>query len=200
MTTKKPEKQDVIDCILTVIDSKKPETIDQLLKLVADEYTIDKDEIMNAILQLKKQNRLNFEGSPKQYSSKRWFFSSHAVWFYLVNIFAILSAALLLVVFEQDVSGEYLRAGIIAAFVLYVPGYSLAKALFAEKELGAIERVGLSIVLSVSLLLGVAFILNYTEWGIRVTPITISLLVATIAFSAVGLIRQYKAAVRKTSF
>jgi len=68
--------------------------------------------------------------------------------------------------------------------VLFLPGYALIATLYPRKDdLDAIERVALSFGLSIAIspLLGLA--LNYTPFGIRLTPILIVLSVFTIALA-----------------
>jgi uncharacterized membrane protein len=68
--------------------------------------------------------------------------------------------------------------------VLFLPGYSLIAALFPRKDdLDGIERVALSIGLSIAItpLLGLA--LNYTPFGIRLSPVLIVLSVFTISLA-----------------
>ncbi|MEM3711789.1 MAG: DUF1616 domain-containing protein, partial [Thermoprotei archaeon] len=70
----------------------------------------------------------------------------------------------------------YLRYALGAAFVLYIPGHTLLELLYAKKgELDTLERLALSIGLSLAIVPLVGLILNYTPWGIRLTPIAISL-------------------------
>jgi len=68
--------------------------------------------------------------------------------------------------------------------VLFLPGYALIAALFIRKDdLDGIERIALSFGLSIAIspLLGLG--LNYTPFGIRLTPILIVLSVFTIALA-----------------
>jgi uncharacterized membrane protein len=44
----------------------------------------------------------------------------------------------------------------------------------------------------------VGLILNYTPWGIRLTPIVLSLLALTIVFATAAIIREHKAKVKTT--
>ena len=66
--------------------------------------------------------------------------------------------------------------------VLFLPGYSLIATLFPRKDdLDAIDRIALSFGLSIAItpLLGLA--LNYTPFGIRLSPVLIVLSVFTIS-------------------
>ena len=75
--------------------------------------------------------------------------------------------------------------------VLFLPGYALIAALFIRKDdLDGIERVALSFGLSIAItpLLGLA--LNYTPFGIRLTPILIVLSVFTISVAIGAWVRR----------
>ena len=75
--------------------------------------------------------------------------------------------------------------------VLFLPGYSLIAALFPRKDdLDAIERIALSFGLSIAIvpLLGLA--LNYTPFGIRLSPILIVLSVFTISLAIGAYVRR----------
>jgi uncharacterized membrane protein len=57
-------------------------------------------------------------------------------------------------------------------YILYVPGYCLTAALFpAQEDLDGIERVGLSLGLSVAWVPVLALILDWLPWGLRLWPI-----------------------------
>ena len=64
------------------------------------------------------------------------------------------------------------------------------KALFPTKELDNIERTALSVGMSLALV-PITGLLNYTPWGIRVTPVTLSLLALTITFATAAVIREF---------
>ncbi|MCW3130997.1 MAG: DUF1616 domain-containing protein [Methanophagales archaeon] len=75
--------------------------------------------------------------------------------------------------------------------VLFLPGYSLIAALFPGKDdLDAIERIALSFGLSIAItpLLGLA--LNYTPFGIRLSPVLIVLSVFTVSLTIGAYVRR----------
>ena len=75
--------------------------------------------------------------------------------------------------------------------VLFLPGYSLIATLFPRKDdLDGIERIALSFGLSIAIspLLGLA--LNYTPFGIRLSPILIVLSVFTISLAICAWVRR----------
>ena len=80
-------------------------------------------------------------------------------------------------------------------FLLFFPGYTLIAALFPKKEsLGGVERVALSLGLSIAVVPLIGLVLNFTPWGIRLDPILISLVVFIIAASGVAWYRREKLA------
>jgi hypothetical protein len=83
-------------------------------------------------------------------------------------------------------------------FVLFIPGYLAVGALFPKgDELGKIERLALSVGLSLALVALVGLLLNYTPWGIRLDPIMFSLTTLTIALAAIGLLRRFGLSVER---
>jgi uncharacterized membrane protein len=52
--------------------------------------------------------------------------------------------------------------------------------------------------MSIALVPIVGLILNYTPWGIRLTPITISLLALTLVFATMAVVREYLAKTKET--
>jgi len=77
------------------------------------------------------------------------------------------------------------------ALVLFFPGYTLIAALFPKRaDLDTIERVALSLGLSIAVVPLIGLILNYTPWGIRLYPILISITAFIIAMSVVAWFRR----------
>ncbi|MFP4545230.1 MAG: DUF1616 domain-containing protein [Methanomassiliicoccales archaeon] len=69
-------------------------------------------------------------------------------------------------------------------FILFFPGYALIAFLFPrKKDLGIIERVALSFGLSIAVTPLIGLGLNYTPFGIRLTPILASLTAFNLLFS-----------------
>jgi uncharacterized membrane protein len=80
-----------------------------------------------------------------------------------------------------------------SVFVLFIRGYVTVEALFPRgRELDSIECFALSVGLSLALVPLVGLLLNYTPWGIRLTPIVISLIILTVGLAVIALARQYR--------
>src|SRR3972149_2846324 len=76
-------------------------------------------------------------------------------------------------------------------FVLFFPGYALVAALFPRKDdLDAIERVALSLGLSIAGVPLIGLALNYPPWGIRVNPILVFVTLFIVLAAAAALVRR----------
>jgi uncharacterized membrane protein len=80
-------------------------------------------------------------------------------------------------------------------FAIFFPGYTLLSALFPRRDtLRGLERIALSLGLSIAIVPLIGLVLNYTPWGIRPYPIIISITLFIMAASAIGWYRQHKLA------
>lgn len=76
-------------------------------------------------------------------------------------------------------------------WVLYMPGYSLAAALFPKAgDLDGIERAGLSVGLSIASVPGLALLLDLTPWGLHPVPILLSEYALTAFCAGIALWRR----------
>lgn len=80
-------------------------------------------------------------------------------------------------------------------FVIFIPGYVLIAALFPKKhDLNIIERLALSIGLSVAISPLIGLALNYTPFGIKLTPIVVALTGFTIIMLIIAYIQRRRIA------
>ena len=102
----------------------------------------------------------------------------------------ILAVALVFIVFVFPV--PWLRIALGFPFIIFSPGYVLIAVLFPKKgSLSPIERIALSLGLSIAVVLFIGLMLNYTPWGIKLYPLLLSvsffiLLMSGIAWYARG--------------
>jgi uncharacterized membrane protein len=95
---------------------------------------------------------------------------------------------------EQTPLLQLLRLLLGLAYVLYVPGYCLAAALFPRiDDLGGIERLGLSLGLSVAIVPLLALLLDRLPWGLQLWPILLGEYGVIILCSAVAVGRRMRA-------
>jgi len=108
------------------------------------------------------------------------------------TIILLIALTVLTIYAAPTVVTTYLRYILGSLFVLFLPGYSLMEALYyKEGDLTPLERLALSIGLSLALVPLVGLILNYTPWGIRLDPIVASLSTLTLFLATLASYRKY---------
>lgn len=111
------------------------------------------------------------------------------------DLLFISTLVILLIIVIAFFESSVLRIILGLPYLLFFPGYTLLAALFPRKnDLGSIERVALSSVLSIAVVAGIGVILNYTVWGIRLYPILVALTVFVLATSIIAWVRRWRLA------
>ncbi|MBN1857522.1 MAG: DUF1616 domain-containing protein [Dehalococcoidia bacterium] len=84
-----------------------------------------------------------------------------------------------------------IRVGFAVVFLLFSPGYALIAALYPRKDsIDGIERLALSFGTSIAVVPLIGLLLNYTEWGIRLVPILISIDAAIFIFCSIAVVKR----------
>jgi len=177
------------------IENKHPETVGQLVKLVQLRYPMPEQKILEQILHLQNQGKLTLKEYLTQHppTLTGYILSIKAAWYWIILALATTTTTLVFIIPEDAYPLVYARYVLGSIFVLWLPGYSLIKALFPTKELDNIERTALSIGMSLALVPITGLLLNYTPWGIRTNPFTFSLLALTVMLATVAIIRERQA-------
>jgi hypothetical protein len=189
--------------IFSIVEKENPENVEKLIKLVKIRVNVSEQEILKRVLYLQDQGKLTFEQPIVSFPHmfKNYIFSHQAYWYWITIVLSFSAALSTFTIPENAYPEVYTRYVLGTIFVWLLPGYSFVKALFPIKvpvptkstELDLIERVALSIGMSIVLVIINGFVLNYTSFGIRTTSVTLSLLALTIAFAVVGVIREFQA-------
>ena len=201
MRNKQNKPSTVDQSILDTVKDKNPNNVEQLVKLVQLEHPSTEQEITRHILDLQSQGKLVLkkETPPLPLTLNSYLLSTQAHWYWTIIVLAAATTTLVFTIPENAYPIIYARHVLGSVFVLWLPGYTFIKALFPAKELDNIERAALSIGMSLALVPITGLLLNYTPWGIRVTPVTISLLALTITFATEAIIREHQAKIKEIS-
>ena len=181
--------------ILELVKKENPENVEQLLKLTKERLSLTDEEALEHIMQLINHEKIKLKehSQPTPQSLKTYIRSNEAYWFWTTTSLAIATAITVFTVPEDAYPVVYIRYVLGSIFVLGLPGFTLIKALFpSKKEMDTIERLALSIGLSLAIVPIVGLLLNYTPWGIRLTPITLSLLALTVTFATAAILREHQ--------
>ena len=186
--------------IIKLIQNEKPQDVQQLVKIVEEKISIPEPKIIEHIIQLQTQGKISLKDLPASVSQKlgTYLKTKEAYWYWITLVLITTTTITVFTISENAYPIIYARYALGAFFVLFLPGYSLIKALFPTKEIDSIERISLSIGMSLALVSITGLILNYTPWGIRTAPITLSLLALTIVFATAGIIREHQSQLGKT--
>jgi hypothetical protein len=212
--------KDLAETILQTAAEKKPETVNQLVELVRQAYygesremldvrqayKLQKEAILRTILKLQEQGKLQITpNTPQAIAVSAYLETSAALWFWATIALTFATLTAVFTIPETAYPLVYIRYALGVIFVLWLPGYAFIKALFpeqlpietSEKDLDIIERTALSIGMSLALVPIVGLLLNYTPWGIRLTPIVLSLVALTVVFAIAAVLREHNATTSK---
>lgn len=199
---KKEGKRSIEEYILSIIDKEKPETVEELAQLVEDRFDVSKDETTHTIISLENRGIIKLKEmttlTPQTLTG--YLSSRKSLWYWTTLILVIATTISVFIIPENLYPLTYIRHILGLIFVLWLPGYSFIKTLFPatlpvkmeKKALDNIERIALSIGMSLALTPLVGLLLNYTPWGIALTPITLTLMILTIIFSTIAIIREHE--------
>jgi uncharacterized membrane protein len=115
----------------------------------------------------------------------------YSLWFWTIIVLVSLTLIIIYItsILPQLIALRYFLGTL---YVLYLPGYVLVEALYPrEGDLKPLERLALSIGLSLAIVPLIGLILNYTPWGIRLGPVLVSLAIYTLGTGIIALIRKY---------
>jgi hypothetical protein len=179
--------------IIQLIEDKKPRNFQQLVNLAKEKLSIPEQKIIEHVLRLQSQGRISLTKQPTRSQELASYLKTEkASWYWVTIVLIIASVIAVFAIPKNAYPIVYLRYVLGIILVLWLPGYSLTKALFPEKEIDNIERTALSIGMSLALVPIIGLILHYTPWGIETTPVTLSLLALTAIFATAAIIREHQ--------
>jgi hypothetical protein len=188
-------KDNLDQTLIKLVQEKKPTNVQQLVDLTKSEVLfVSEQKIMQHILRLESQGKLTLKEPLIQTPPKlsTYLKTTDATWYWISIILATTTALAVFTIHGNSNPLIYIRNILGSVFVLFLPGYSLIKLLFPKQEIGYIERIALSIGMSLAVVPITGLILNYTPWGIQTAPITLSLLFLTILFATAAMIRKHQ--------
>lgn len=188
-----PPNNKIDQQIIQTVKKTHPQTVEQLIQLIKPKTQMSNQQILNHILKLQQNQKIRLK-PPKPITPRKftgYLLSNQAVWYWLTVILASATTVLVFTVSETMFPLIILRYILGSIFILWLPGYTLIKTLFPTKQLDPIERTALSIGTSLALVPLTGLLLNYTPWGIRTTPITLSLLTLTLILATAAAIREH---------
>ncbi len=187
---------------IQIIRDNKPEDVRQLIVLLKNKLNFTEDQAMNTILNLKREGKIRLETQPISLSPAPTSLSKNKLplWYWVSLVIAVATVLAVFAVPENLQPWIYLRNVLGLFFVLLLPGYTLIKLLFPvnvpfkmpSENLDTVERIAMSIVMSIAIVSLVGLLLSYTTYGIRFQPIVLTLFALTSIFATIAMIRENK--------
>ena len=184
---------------VTLLERDGASTVQSLFgKLKAKAPALTEAEFTDLVWHLSEEDRVELEDIPPATKTIQEYLRvwDRNLWFYGAVLTALLTT-LIVYTLPEDLPLVAVRYVFGSVFVLFVPGYVTVEALFPKRELDGIERFALSVGLSLALVPLIGLLLNYSPWGIRLTPIIVSLVLFTLAVACVGVARRFRVAAEK---
>ncbi len=168
-------------------DVTLPELVDRLVK----EKGLKFNDASKTVYVLYKKGELEVSKPNPPSTFLGFSLSADSLWFWAITA---LVGVTLAVVFLVDTSPLiYVRYVLGGAFILFLPGAMLLAVLYPRGgEIDSLERLALSIGLSLAIVPLIGLILNYMPWGIRLTPIMIALTVFAEGLAIAALVRKFR--------
>ncbi len=181
--------------IFDAVTRWRPGTVADLVKILREKrgVAVSEEEIVRLVEELEGDGRLRLHKVPPSFAS----FSEYLrnlEWSLDFWIVCLLSALTLIAVsLVPDVFPLVaLRWAVGIAFLVFAPGHALIEVLFPRSgELDLLERLVLSVGASLVLLPLIGLILNYTPFGLRLTPMLVALLSVTLPTALLSAVRKY---------
>lgn len=166
-------------------------TLSELIERLVKEKNLKSKDATRAVYVMWKKGTLELSEVNPPSTLSSYAFHLENLWFWGLTA---LVAFIVLVVFLVDTSPLlYVRYVLGGIFILFLPGAMLVAALYPRaEEMDELERLALSIGLSLAIVPLIGLMLNYTPWGIRLEPIMISLATFAEIMAVVCVVRRFR--------
>jgi len=181
----------IVKALLDAAKKNPSPSVKALVKEKAESLGVGRHEVARNLYELWKDGKLKLVNPQPPSSLAQYARSFYSLWFWALSFLIVVTGSAIYLT-PQTPPYIYLRYAVGSLFVLYLPGFALIEALYPKRDdLEPLERLALSIGLSLALVPLVGLVLNYTPWGIRLDPIFISLAFLTIALATVAVARKF---------
>jgi hypothetical protein len=198
----------MIKVIMRLIEEENPGSVQELVDLAKARLSKSEEEILRYVTFLQNERRITLRkpSKPDSRTAKAYLKTEQSRWYWIIITLAAATTLIVLTIPENVFPLVYLRYALGVIFVSFLPGYSFIRALFPklgqsgtnERNIDIVERVALSIGLSLVLVPLVGLILNYTELGVRLAPIILSLFLLTTIFATIAVVREHRNRIKVT--
>lgn len=121
-----------------------------------------------------------------------YMFSRAAYWYWATIFLTAFTALIVLLSTPESIDLMiYIRYILGSIYVLWFPGYTVTRAILPRGELKSIDRIALSLGMSLASVALIGLLLAYTPSGVSTVPVTLSMFALTITSATAAVIREY---------
>lgn len=177
--------------VLGFVGRNKQVTVSQVMEFLTEAGT-PAHEASSAIRSLTNEGRIALRDTHPPSSLGEYVSSVYGAWFLLLA--ASVAAVLVSTLFVPGSSPfTYSRYVLASLMIFFLPGYALSEAIYPKQDaLDGLERLALTIGLSITLVPLTGLALNLTPWGIGLDSIAASLSALTMAIAVLAAQRKLK--------
>lgn len=183
--------------ILEIINQKRPSSVKQLVNLSKESIDLPEKKIFEYVLKLRADGLISLKD--QNLASENWSTGDEpdTLWFKIVIAIGAVAAVAALFVPSDLFPWAYARNVLGVIFTLFLPGFTFGKAFFpktfdegASKDLEKIQRIVLSIGLSIALVSITSLALYYSPFGLNLATMVLTIFALTLGLAFVGIYRS----------
>ncbi|MEN3062108.1 MAG: DUF1616 domain-containing protein [Candidatus Methanosuratincola petrocarbonis] len=184
------EPDELAEKVLNMIRNGRPMKLEEAVRNASSSFGAKPEEVARRIYELSSAGMVRVRDPDPPRSAARFLKEpAYSAWYWA--LIALVASTVALVFASPGAPLIYLRYALGSLFVLYLPGAALIELLYPKKsDLSQLERLALSLGLSLALVPLVGLVLNYTPWGIRLEPILASVSLLTVGLATGAAFRK----------
>ncbi|MEN3056821.1 MAG: DUF1616 domain-containing protein [Candidatus Methanosuratincola petrocarbonis] len=185
------EPDELAEKVLNMIRNGRPMKLEEAVRNASSAFGAKPEEVARRIYELSSAGLVAIR-DPNPPRSPLGFLRdpAYSAWYWA--LIALVAGTVAVVAASPGAPLIYIRYALGSLFVLYLPGAALIELLYPRKsDLSQLERLALSLGLSLALVPLIGLVLNYTPWGIRLEPILASVSLLTVGLATGALVRKH---------
>jgi hypothetical protein len=179
------------DTVLETAKTLNQPTLSELIDSIVKEKGVKVKEATKAVYVEYKKGNLNLTDPKPPSNLASYLINLENLWFWAVTSLVVITS---IVIFTVNASTLlYFRYILGGFFTLFLPGFLLISAVYpTKKEVDSVEKVALSVGLSLAIVPLMGLMLNYTPWGIKLEPIMISMALFAEVMALICVARRFR--------
>lgn len=181
---------DLQELVLETAKTLSQPTVSQVIDALVKQKGLKFTDATQAVYLEWKKGTLNLAETNPSTKLTSYLFSLENAWFWATTGFIICSA---LVIFTAESPLFLYVRYVLGGVFIFLPGFMLISAIYPRgDDIDGIERIGLSIGLSLAILPIMALLLNYTPLGIRLESIVAVIAVLTEFLAVICVVKRFR--------